>query len=114
MNNYSNNNNKNMNKKQQMFPLTSCIIISCVKKSLKKKRFFLVFHKNLKKKCFLPFLYLVHTYTGGENDDGCCINIRRMLVTIPYIFHTDIMLSGHNGSTLHTGSLFIHILAGDE
>lgn len=62
------------------------------------------------------FVYFVNCwfYLGGENDDGCCVNICNLLAAISYIFHNNGTLSANNIIILYSGNLLSHLLAGNE
>lgn len=51
---------------------------------------------------------------GSEDDDYRSNNIRSLLATVPFVFHHDIDVSGHNNVPAHPGNLFGHLLAGNE
>lgn len=51
---------------------------------------------------------------GGQDDDCCCTNIRRLLATLPHVLHRDLLLPRHHGGAIHSGTVFGYLLAGNE
>lgn len=74
--------------------------------------------------CIINFIAILLYFTnntinfisilGCQNDDGGGVNICRLLVTIPNLFHRNIVLPRNNEFIVHPGNLSCHLLASDE
>lgn len=52
--------------------------------------------------------------SGCSYDDNCGINVLCVLATTKHILHRDDVLSSRKHSSIYTGNLSRHLLAGDE
>lgn len=51
---------------------------------------------------------------GGQNDDGCRADIRRVLAAVSHVLYHRLVRPGHHNAALHSGDLSSHLLAGNE
>lgn len=54
---------------------------------------------------FLPF------FLGCQNDDSGGGDIRSVLVSLPRLFHRDLLSAGNHERAIHTGTVSRYILA---